>query len=87
MLANAIYILCAVTSIICAALLLRGYSQTRVRLLFWSGLCFVGLALNNILLIVDLRMLPQIDLEMWRTLPAVAGVALLIYGLVWEAPR
>ena len=87
MLANAIYILCALTSIICAALLLRGYSKTRVRLLFWSGWCFAGLALNNILLVVDIRVGPALDLEVWRTLPAGAGVALLIYGLVWETPR
>lgn len=87
MLANAIYVLCALTSIICAALLLRGYSQTRVRLLFWSGLCFAGLAVNNILLVVDIRVGPALDLEVWRTLPAVAGVALLIYGLIWETPR
>ena len=87
MLATAIYILCALTSIICAALLLRGRSQTRARLLFWSGLCFAGLALNNILLIIDVAVLPQVDLEIWRTLPALAGVALLIYGLVWETPR
>lgn len=87
MLANAIYILCALTSITCAALLLRGYSRTRVRLLFWSGWCFAGLAINNILLVIDIRIGPALNLEMWRTLPAVAGVALLIYGLVWETPR
>lgn len=87
MLATAIYVLCALTSIICAALLLRGYSQSRVRLLFWSGLCFAGLALNNILLILDVTVLPQVDLELWRTLPALAGVGLLVYGLVWETPR
>jgi hypothetical protein len=58
-----------------------------VRLLFWSGLCFAGLGLNNILLIIDLSILAQVDLEMWRTLPALAGVSLLIYGLVWESPR
>jgi len=87
MLATAIYVLCALTSIACAFLLLRGYSQSRVRLLFWSGLCFAGLALNNLLLIADLRMLPDVDLEMWRTLPALAGIGLLVYGLVWESPR
>jgi hypothetical protein len=58
-----------------------------VRLLFWSAWCFAGLALNNILLLVDLRVLPQIDLEIWRTVPAVAGVALLVYGLIWESAR
>lgn len=87
MLATAIYVLCALTSMICAALLLRGYSQSRVRLLFWSGLCFAGLALNNILLILDVAVLPDVDMELWRTLPALAGVALLVYGLIWETPR
>ncbi|HYO75194.1 MAG TPA: DUF5985 family protein [Thermoanaerobaculia bacterium] len=85
--ATAIYVLCALTSMTCAALLLRGYAQTRVRLLFWSGLCFAGLALNNILLIVDLSVLPGTNLEVWRTVPALAGVSVLIYGLVWETPR
>ncbi|HEX8617370.1 MAG TPA: DUF5985 family protein [Thermoanaerobaculia bacterium] len=85
--ATAIYVLCALTSLICAFLLLRGYSRSGVRLLFWSGLCFTGLGLNNVLLIIDLRILPDIDLEMWRTVPAVIGISLLIYGLVWETPR
>lgn len=85
--ATAIYALCGLTSVTCAFLLLRGYSRSRVRLLFWSGLCFAGLALNNVLLLVDLRVLPDVDLEMWRTVPALAGVGLLIYGLVWESPR
>ena len=87
MLANAIYILCALTSVVCAVLLVRGYRRSRVRLLFWSAWCFAGLALNNILLIVDLRMLPQVDLEIWRAVPAVAGVSLLVYGLVWESAQ
>lgn len=87
MLANAIYILCALTSIVCAVLLVRGYRRSRVRLLFWSAWCFGCLALNNILLIVDLRVLPQLDLEMWRSIPAVMGVSLLVYGLVWESAR
>ena len=87
MLANAIYILCALTSIVCAVLLVRGYRRSRVRLLFWSAWCFVGLALNNILLILDVRVLTQVDLEFWRAVPAVIGVSLLVYGLVWESAR
>ena len=87
MLANAIYILCALTSIICAILLFRGYRESGARLLLWAGWCFAGLAINNILLVVDVRMGDVLDLEVWRTLPAVAGVALLLYGLVWETPR
>lgn len=87
MLANAIYILCALTSVLCAVLLVRGYRQSRVRLLFWSAWCFVGLALNNILLIIDLRFATAVDLQIWRTVPAVVGVVLLVYGLVWESAR
>lgn len=86
MLADAIYILCALTSITCALLLVRGYRHSRVRLLFWSAWAFVGLALNNILLVLDVRVV-SIDLEVWRAVPAVAGVALLVYGLVWESAR
>ena len=81
---TAIYVLCALTSAACAVLLLRGYSRDRVPLLLWSGLCFAGLALNNILLFVDLRVVPTTDLSVWRTLPAIVGVGFLIYGLVWE---
>ena len=82
--ATAIYMLCLLTSAACAVLLLRGYAKTRVRLLLWSGLCFVGLALNNLLLVVDLRVLPETDLSVYRTLPALLGVLILIYGMIWE---
>lgn len=78
------YSLCAITSIGCAVLLLRGYRRSRVRLLFWSGLCFIGLALNNVLLFIDVRVVPDVDLSLWRTIPAVLGVAVLLYGLIWE---
>ncbi|HEX3583681.1 MAG TPA: DUF5985 family protein [Thermoanaerobaculia bacterium] len=79
-----VYALCALTSVACAWLLLRGYARTRVRLLLWSGLCFSGLALNNILLFIDVRVLPDVDLSIVRTIPAVLGVLLLVFGLVWE---
>jgi hypothetical protein len=79
-----VYVLCALTSLACAVLLLRGYAQGRVRLLLWVGLCFVGLALNNVLLVIDVRVVPSVDLSLWRSLPALAGLLLLIYGLVWE---
>lgn len=82
--ATLVYALCAVTSLACAVLLLRAYRSTRARLLLWSGLCFTGLAANNVILLIDKRVVPALDLSMWRSLPAVAGVALLIYGLVWE---
>ena len=80
-----VFALCALTSAACAFLLLRGYARSRARLLLWSGLCFVGLALNNLLLFIDLRVVPETDLSVWRTLPAVVGLAELLYGMVWES--
>jgi hypothetical protein len=83
--ANIAYILCTLTSIVCAALLLRGYKQSHSRLLFWCGLCFVGLALNNILLFIDVKTPNDVlDLSHIRSLPAVVGLLLMIFGLIWE---
>jgi hypothetical protein len=79
-----VYALCALTSLACAVLLLRGYFASRARLLLWSGLCFTGLAANNVILLIDTRVVPTIDLSLWRSLPALAGVAILLYGLIWE---
>lgn len=79
-----VYLLCAATSAVCALLLLRAHRRTGTPLLLWSGLCFVGLALNNAMLVIDLIVLPDVDLSTWRLVPALAGVALLVYGLVWD---
>jgi hypothetical protein len=84
LLSGSVYLLCAITSLACAVLLLRGYRQNGVRLLFWSGLCFIGLALNNALLFIDLRVVPDVDLFVWRSIPALVGIMLLIYGLIWD---
>ena len=80
-----VYVLCALTSVACAGLLLRAWRRSRQRLLLWSGLCFTGLALNNVLLVIDVRVAQQTDLSFIRTLPALVGVALLLYGFIWEA--
>ena len=79
-----VYGLCALTSLACAVLLLRGYRASGVRLLLWSGLCFGGFFLNNVLLIVDVRLVPETDLSVWRSMPVLAGLGVLIYGLVAE---
>ena len=83
--AEAVYLLCADTSSLGALLIMRAYPRTGTRLLMWSGLCFLGLALNNALLVVDLIIVPDADLSTWRLVPAVLGVALLLYGLIWES--
>ena len=82
--ATVIYALCALTSITAAVLLLRGFRESGARLLLWAGLCFVGLAINNVLLFVDLGLAPEVDLSLWRSLPTVIGLGLLTFGLVWE---
>ncbi len=81
---GAIYLLCAATALACSLLLLRGYRNTRVRLLLWCGLCFLALTVENVLLFVDRIMVPQADLSATHISAAVAGVVLLLYGLIWE---
>lgn len=83
--AEAVYFLCALTSVACAAMLYRGYRTHGTLLLFWASLCFAGLALNNILTFFDLVMIPGMDLSLWRSAIAIASMALLIYGLIWES--
>jgi hypothetical protein len=80
--AETVYILCTLTSLGCAALLFRGYRQSRTRLLFWASICFVGLALNNLLLVIDLVVLPQVDLSLARGLVALISLLLFIWGLI-----
>ena len=84
MVAKVVYVLCALTSIGCAAMLVRGYLASRVKLLLWSSLCFIGLALNNVFLVVDRVLLPLEDLSLARSLPGSLGLLLLLYGLIWE---
>jgi hypothetical protein len=79
-----VYWLCALTSLICAVLLLRSYRQVRARLLLWSGLGFVGFALGNILLVIDV-VVPGVDLLLLRNMPVLAGLIVLVYGLVWDS--
>jgi hypothetical protein len=84
--AEFVYGLCTITSILCAVMLLRGYRQNRTRLLFWSSLCFVGLTLNNALLLVDLYAVPDVDLFALRTGMALIGMGILLFGLIWDSP-
>ena len=83
--ATLVYVLCALTSLACAVLLLRGYRRSGVRLLLWSGLCFVGLTLSNVVLIVDAVLLPGAVLFDLRLCIAAAAMTLLLYGLIWDS--
>ncbi len=81
-----VYVLCFFTSTACAWLLGRSYARSRVRLLFWSSVCFAFLAANNLLLVLDLVIWPQpeVDLRVPRLLLALAAVLSLIWGFVWQ---
>ena len=85
--ATAVYILSALISLACAVLLLRSYMQARSGLLLWAAVCFLGLTLNNTLLFVDKVVVTDVDLSLWRTIPALAGMLALVFGLLWEATR
>jgi uncharacterized membrane protein len=80
-----IYSLCAFTCLVAFVLLLRSWRATRLRLLFWSALCFAGLSINNVLLVLDKLVFPtQVDLSTWRLVTALIAVLLLLFGLIWE---
>jgi hypothetical protein len=85
--AKLVYLLCAITALACAWMLLRAYLQTRARLLLWSALCFGGLTANNVLLVLDRLMLTTQDLSIWRSVVALVSVLLLVTGLVLESDR
>ena len=79
-----IYFLCMLTSLACFGLLLRGWRNSRSRLLFWSAMCFAGLSLNNFLLVIDKLVLPAVDLSLLRLTVALIAPLLLLFGLIWE---
>jgi hypothetical protein len=83
--ATIVYSLCLAASALCAALLVRAWRATGSRLLLWSALCFVCLAVNNLLVVVDVLFLPTVDLSLPRQLAALTGLVLLLYGFIWEA--
>lgn len=80
-----VYVLGALTTLLCAILLLRAYFRVARRLLLWSGLCFAGLTVSNCLLFIDLIIMPtDVSLYTWRLATAAGAMVLLVYGLIWE---
>jgi hypothetical protein len=82
--AQTIYILCTLTSLACAGLLFASYRRTRYRLLFWSGSCFAVMTINNLFLVLDKVVFPDIDFLTARLVTALLALALLLYGLIYE---
>ncbi len=79
-----IYSLTALTCLVSAWLLLRSYRRSGFRLAFWSGLCFIGLTLSNLLLVLDRIVYPAVDLSAARLGAAFVAILLLVFGLIWE---
>jgi hypothetical protein len=82
--AAAVYILGTLVALACGVLLLRGYLRGRQKLLLWSSLCFLGLAVSNLLVFLDLVLFPNRDLYIWRLTTAAVAMMFLLYGLIWE---
>lgn len=82
--AEIIYLLCSGTSLLCAVLLLRRFARQRLHILMFSGLCFLGLALNNLLVYLDF-VIPHTDWTLARNLVAACATVLLVVGLVWNS--
>ena len=79
-----VYILCFLTSSACAWLLGRGYRRTRTRLLLWSSLCFLLLAANNLVLVLDVLVFPDVNLRVGRLLLSLSAVMVLLFGFIWD---
>jgi hypothetical protein len=79
-----VFLLCIAASLTCVWLLFRGWRRTGTRLLFWSALCFIGLAVNNLLVFADLVLLPDIDLRPLRVGTSLLAIGVLLWGLIWE---
>jgi hypothetical protein len=79
-----IYSLCALTAAVCSYLLLQAYRRGGYRLLLWSGVCFAGLTINNLFLVCDKLIFPNIDFSLWRSGSILLSMAILLYGLIWD---
>lgn len=84
--AELVYVICTLAATGCAMMLYRSYRRNPVRLLLWTMLCFVGLALNNVLLVVDRVLTPEsVNLSVPRAAVALLSGVLLLYGLIWDS--
>ena len=79
-----IYGLCAITAMLCAVLLFRAYRRNHSRMLFWSGIGFAGLTLDNLVVMIDKIVLPLIDLSVLRHAIALLAMMVFLWGLIWE---
>lgn len=84
MMASIIYTLCALMSLGIAVLLWRNHARTRSRLIYWCALCFSGLTVNNVLLVIDKLVDAAGDLSQLRQVAALLSLGVILFGLTWE---
>lgn len=82
---NLVYLLCFLTSALCAVLLVRQYAASRTPVLLWSAVCFVFLALSNLIVVIDKSVLTETTFRTPRLLLTLIAVAVLLFGFIWEA--
>lgn len=82
-----VYLLCFATGAACALLLARSYVASRARLLFWSSICFLFLAANNLVVVVDMLLIPDTSFRIFRLLLALCAVSVLLFGFIWDLER
>lgn len=81
---NVLYLLCFFTSMSCCLLLIRSYRRNKSPVLLWTAACFVMLAIDNLLVVLDLIVLPTVDLSLPRLLATFFAVSTLVVGFIWE---
>jgi predicted membrane channel-forming protein YqfA (hemolysin III family) len=81
---SAVYLLCFATSTACALLLVRNYLRTRARLLLWSAACFLLLAANNLVVVIDMLVMPEVNFSLLRIILALGAVGILLFGFIWD---
>jgi len=80
-----IYSLCLSTALCCAAILVRAFMRTRRPLLMWASLCFLCLALNEAVVIIDLYFVPEESLRIVRSSLGLTAGLLMLIGLIFPA--
>jgi hypothetical protein len=79
-----VYLLCFATSLVCAIMLGRSYLRSRASLLFWSSVCFALLAINNLVMVLDMLVIASVDLQWPRLVVSLAAISTLLFGFIWS---
>lgn len=81
---TAVFLLCFATCVVCLVMLVTAYLRTRNRLLLWSALSFVFLAVNSVLVVADMLVFEEIDLQIYRHAATLMALSVLLYGFIWD---